>query len=257
VGYKLDRANLLEQANPERNSDTMPASASTNPTPPRDGVLPEPMADAKQLTVPQAIKSERDMGSLKKGPIGPRSEAGKQRSSRNAFKSGIFAKVVVIPGESSAQYRSLLQKFREDWQPVGASEEFLVETITNIIWRLRRLYAAESAEIRRGREFVEWDERNRQAEEAEELGTHAGDASYLIDSESGLIHKIRNPVIVGRCLELLLELQRTIKTGDRDHEKVTAILQTLHGANDRLRSTLCQSYLEWSKIAMPEKNSQR
>jgi hypothetical protein len=223
----------MGQAVPEKNPDETLASASTNPISPQD-CTPLPL---------------RDLRSPKRGSTSPRSEAGKRRSSRNAFKHGIFAKVVVIPGESSARYRSLLKNLRDERQPEGATEEFLTEMIANIVWRLRRFYAAESAEIRRGREFIEWDERNRQTGEAEEIGTRVNEMSHLCDPESGLIWNVRNPVIVGRCLELLLELQREIKAAGFEGERDTAILKTIYGTNDHLRKTPYQSYIEWAETS--------
>ena len=186
------------------------ASTSTNPTPQQDGA-PVQLHDVDQSIVPEADKAGRDVQSTKKGSTGPRSESGKRRSSRNAFKHGFFAKVVVLPWESSAKYRSLLESLRDEKQPVGPTEEFQVATIANTMWRLQRLYAADSAEIRRGREFLEWDERRRQTLEADEIGAKSGDAPDLLNPEPGLIWKIRNPVIHGRCLELLLDLQRKIR----------------------------------------------
>src|SRR5712692_2098852 len=39
---------------------------------------------------------------------GPRTELGKQRSSQNAIKHGIFSEVTVLKGESRAKYQALL-----------------------------------------------------------------------------------------------------------------------------------------------------
>jgi hypothetical protein len=57
---------------------------------------------------------------------------------------------------------------------------------------------------------------------------------------------IRNPLVLERCLELLLELQREIKSGAFKHKSDTAILETLYGRNKHLRETLYQSYLVWA-----------
>jgi hypothetical protein len=246
----------MGRAVPEKNSDETLASASTNPTPQQDGAT-EALRDDKESILPGAAKAQNDVRSHKGGSTGPRSEAGKRRSSRNAFKHGIFAKVILVPGESIAMYRLLLGELRDGWQPEGAFECFLTEMIASNIWRLRRHHAAESAEIRRGREFVKWDEQSRQTEDAERIGTMSGDASHLVDPELGLIWEIRNPIILGQCLELLLELQREIKAGDFEYEIGAAILQKLYGTNVHLRETLYQSYLEWTEAGKLEPKSQR
>jgi hypothetical protein len=50
---------------------------------------------------------------------GPITKRGKQRSRRNAVKHGIFAKVVLLKDEPSAQFDSLLQGFQNDFRPEG------------------------------------------------------------------------------------------------------------------------------------------
>ena len=157
------------------------ASVSTNPTPPQDG-SPEALCEDKQVIVPEVVKAGDDAQSPKTGSTGPRSKAGKLRSRQNALQHGIFAQVVLVPGESRSKHRLVLKNLRIEWQPKGATEEFLVETIANIMLRLRRVYIAESAEIRRSREFLDWDKRQSQAGEADEIGTKTADISKLLDS---------------------------------------------------------------------------
>jgi hypothetical protein len=83
---------------------------------------------------------------------GPRSEHGKLTSSCNSVKHGVFSKAVLVKGESLAEYGRLLTGLREYFQPVGAFEDLLVEKIATIIWRLRRMLSAESAEIQKAQE---------------------------------------------------------------------------------------------------------
>jgi hypothetical protein len=244
----------MEQEIPDQELDETLASASISPTP-RQAGGPVQLHDVEQSIVPEADKAGRDEQSTKKGSTGPRSEAGKRRSSRNSLKNGFFAKDIVIPGESSAKYRSQLQNLRDDWQPEGATEEFLVGIIANTMWRLKRHSAADRAEIRRGREFLECDARSRQTWEADEFGGKAGDAPDLLNPEPGLIWKIQNPIVLDRCLELLLGLQRKIKARGFEHNRNTAILETLYGTNKHLRETLYQSYLGWAETAKLKEQS--
>jgi hypothetical protein len=69
---------------------------------------------------------------------GPRSLAGKQRSRRNALKSGLFAKIVLAKGESSAVYEALRKGLFKDRQPQGATETEVVKHIVATLWRMRR-----------------------------------------------------------------------------------------------------------------------
>jgi hypothetical protein len=246
----------MEHKNLDRSLDRELASASIIPISQQDDASLA-MRDEKQSIIPEAVEDGSDVRSLDEGSTGPRSKVGKRRSSQNAFKHGIFAKVVLIPGESRAKYRSLLKNLQEDWQPEHTTEEFLVEMIANIMWHLRRLYAAEGAEIRRSREFLDWDKWQSQAGEAEEIGTKSGDASQLFDPEPGLIWKIQNPIILNRCLELLWGLQDEIKAGGFDRNANSKILETIYGTGKHLRKTLHQSYLEYSETAELGEEGQR
>jgi hypothetical protein len=68
------------------------------------------------------------------------------------LKHGLFAiEVVIRTGdgkESVAEFKRLLQEFREKLQPVGILEETLVERIVVCIWRLKRVARCEAGEIR-------------------------------------------------------------------------------------------------------------
>ena len=170
---------------------------------------------------------------------GPRTQQGKQRASRNAIKFGIFSTVVILPGESRAEYDRLLARLWEAWQPQGAREEVEVEKMAIATWRQRRLFLAESAEIRKSIEFVESDQRDREHEEAERIVSR----STLLDRH-GLIREIRNPEIFEYCLESLNDLKKNIVTRGFKQDEDDRILTIVYGrwAEFRLRGNLYDSY---------------
>ncbi len=69
---------------------------------------------------------------------GPRSAAGKARSSKNALRHGLTAQSLVVPGENAADFESLLEAFHTSLQPADAVEEALVFQIAAGQWRLQR-----------------------------------------------------------------------------------------------------------------------
>jgi hypothetical protein len=81
-----------------------------------------------------------------KGSGGPRTKRGKNRSSRNAVKHGIFS-AVVLPEESPKMYRDILHAFCDYIKPNDRAEEILVDKLAANIWRSKRLILAESAEV--------------------------------------------------------------------------------------------------------------
>jgi hypothetical protein len=75
---------------------------------------------------------------------GPRTAAGKQRSSLNALRHGLTGHIVVLPTEDQAAYQIHLRRFVDQFQPKGALEEQLVQSLGDTTWRLNRVPATEA-----------------------------------------------------------------------------------------------------------------
>src|SRR5713226_3661792 len=88
---------------------------------------------------------------------GPRTPQGKEKSKLNALKHGLLSKAVLLKGESRAEYQALLNGLQDDLQPQGKLETVLVENLTALFWRKRRLFQAENAAISEKMEFTKRD----------------------------------------------------------------------------------------------------
>lgn len=75
---------------------------------------------------------------------GPRTEAGKKRSSLNALRHGLTSQVVVLPHEDLAAYAAFTAGFHQDLQPKNLIETQLVQSLADTQWRLNRCAALES-----------------------------------------------------------------------------------------------------------------
>jgi len=84
---------------------------------------------------------------------GPRTDAGKKRSRRNALKHGIFSKRLILDGELRADLEKLHRDLREYYQPQGAAEKILVEKLAIDLLRESRAIEAEHAIIARSPAF--------------------------------------------------------------------------------------------------------
>ena len=78
------------------------------------------------------------------GSTGPRSAAGKARSSMNALKTGIYSKSLTIPGEDPAHLDTLLQEYVQRYRPALPEQRDQVDILVRSTWTLRRLTAAEA-----------------------------------------------------------------------------------------------------------------
>ncbi len=84
---------------------------------------------------------------------GPRTEEGKQISSQNAFKHGLFStKVFLLPGESQEEYDKLIYRYTREYNPKGVTEEDLVNYLAQTEWRRRRIPSLEHDAIMRSLE---------------------------------------------------------------------------------------------------------
>jgi hypothetical protein len=75
---------------------------------------------------------------------GPTTTTGKSNSRYNALKHGINAKQQIMFNESAEDLAELAAEYHELYSPADAVERFLVDTLVNNEWRLRRLRKVEA-----------------------------------------------------------------------------------------------------------------
>src|SRR5260370_37498432 len=75
---------------------------------------------------------------------GPRTEAGKQRSSLNALRHGLTGQTVVLPSDDLVAYQCHCKGFLDQYQPKNPTEVQLTQTIADLSWRLNRVNAIET-----------------------------------------------------------------------------------------------------------------
>ena len=75
---------------------------------------------------------------------GPRSEEGKQRSSRNAIRHGLTAETVLEPLEDPEDYKLFEEAIAAEYDGESAVERELVLRLASLLWRLRRASSIEA-----------------------------------------------------------------------------------------------------------------
>lgn len=76
---------------------------------------------------------------------GPKTEAGKVASSRNALKTGAYSSMAVIPGESEVDFRELHEEFLASFKPSDVAESSMVRELAVLTWKKLRLERLEQA----------------------------------------------------------------------------------------------------------------
>jgi hypothetical protein len=127
---------------------------------------------------------------------GPRTQAGKERSKRNAIKHGLRSEDVVLPTEDPRAFQEHLEAWVEDWQPPSMARQHLVEQAAVASWRLKRCVRLETARITRRAEdaYKQWAEDEAAGVEAEAKRLDvdpAGALDELTASRAGVDRLIR------------------------------------------------------------------
>src|SRR6266849_6001973 len=75
---------------------------------------------------------------------GPKTEAGKMRSSLSAYRHGLTGQTIILPAEDLDAYQDVTRTFFNDYKPVGTLEKHLVQFLADTSWRLHRVLALEN-----------------------------------------------------------------------------------------------------------------
>lgn len=85
---------------------------------------------------------------------GPRTEAGKRHSSRNAITHGLTSRTAVLPSEDPAEYHRHLRSFHDEYHPATPTENQLVEELATVAWRLNRIPQLEADALSRAQSLA-------------------------------------------------------------------------------------------------------
>ena len=76
---------------------------------------------------------------------GPRTEAGKAASRRNALDHGLRAEELLLDGEDPALFEAMRTELLAEFEPEGSLEHIYAERLVMLFWRLGRQLAFEPA----------------------------------------------------------------------------------------------------------------
>src|SRR5437868_1015 len=147
-----------------------------------------------------------------KKSTGPTSPEGKAVSRLNALKSGIYAESAINRHEDPDELDALTAAFLLEFQPVGANQLALVDTLVSAEWTQRRLRRVE-AEL--------WNHR------VEALDDNLTRAQYMDDS---IQHRWPLGQAYHGTLDTFNRIQRRIDATNRLYLRTLKVLQDLQSA---------------------------
>ena len=194
------------------------------------------MASRKQLEANRA-NSRRSTG--------PRSVAGKARSRMNSRKHGLTASTLVIAGEDPSEFEKLRAELMEEHGPQTALECELVERLSGLLWRLRRVPYFEAA-IMNARQ-VEVEER----ESLDRLiAVRRGEVSEEMSDEEWSVRVGRALITDGEYNDALGKLARHETTLMNAFTKTLQMVLLLQRERSQKRETVIVE-----AVALPPKES--
>ncbi|HEY7211078.1 MAG TPA: hypothetical protein VH477_12450 [Bryobacteraceae bacterium] len=96
------------------------------------------LAARNRQNVRMSPRSINEAKTQKNGSTGPKTEAGKRRSSQNAFRHGLYSKQILLPHEDPEEFERLQAGLIEEHQPSTLTERLLVEEMAQNYWRIQR-----------------------------------------------------------------------------------------------------------------------
>jgi hypothetical protein len=140
--YFWSQMSKINSAEPRASASGGFASSthSSASVPAADVASPVPQ-DFSRIT-PAQLAANRANAQLS---TGPRTSTGKARASKNAVKSGLTGRTVLLPSDDVDEYAAFLAEWQHDLAPVGQAECELVQSIADCHWRMRRIRALEFA----------------------------------------------------------------------------------------------------------------
>ena len=148
---------------------------------------------------------------------GPRTEAGKHRSSINALSHGLTAKTAVLPSEDADQYQQHCRNFFDDFHPANSAETELVQELADTSWRQRRIPLMEAELLTRAM--------NPPSDEAA-IAFDIVDAHRLIATLG--LHSARLSRQFQKALDALRDLQEDRLRNERHELREAAALLEFH-----------------------------
>src|SRR5260370_11120740 len=101
------------------------------------------MLDTSTNEQPLTNRAETNRENAQKS-TGPRTEAGKQRSSLNALRHGLTGQTVVLPSDDLIAYQRHCQQLHDQYHPKNPMEAQLTQAVADLSWRLNRITALET-----------------------------------------------------------------------------------------------------------------
>ena len=127
---------------------------------------------------------------------GPKSKKGKEKSAQNAVVHGLYSDRLFLDSqylqEDKQEFERLHESLREELNPAGVTQEYLVHKIASIFWRMRRLIGAETSYVNAQMENIKSDWNYKCL--VRELVKGAVDENYQVEEDDDYQRYVQNEI---------------------------------------------------------------
>jgi hypothetical protein len=127
---------------PETESPDVEEIASATAAPDIEAVLPEFPATQPQPISPARLAANHANAQFS---TGPKTETGKANSSKNALKTALTGRTVLLPSDDADRYERHLAAYQKAYRPLGERELEMVQSLADTTWRIDRIPGIEEA----------------------------------------------------------------------------------------------------------------
>ena len=120
-----------------------------------------------------------------KKSTGPKSLAGKRRSSLNSIKHGLYGEKIAIIGENIDEINDIIERLVKELKPAGINQEIIVSKMVDLAIRLRRIPLLEAGVL--NQEMQEYEADKYKEAVAEVVG--GGDKKTMMLSSNVIVRK--------------------------------------------------------------------
>ncbi|MGP0071180.1 MAG: hypothetical protein ACLPWF_04515 [Bryobacteraceae bacterium] len=106
--------------------------------------IPVPIANSQPRIANRANRAAVNRANALRS-TGPRTAAGKQRSSLNAVTHGLTSRSPILATEDPVAYQQHCRQFFDEYQPATPTESHLTQELADTAWRLNRVPVLEAA----------------------------------------------------------------------------------------------------------------
>jgi hypothetical protein len=157
---------------------------------------------------------------------GPSTPTGRKKVAMNALKHNFCGQTCIILDHEIEDYGRHFESFRKEFRPVGPSEEFLVQSLSELTWTTQQIRAAAASKMSLGGNRLDPRSEAAPTPEISDAIAKAANLSEILPNLNTLgIYEARKTRLFIATRRELVEIQTARKAHEREEMALAAALR--------------------------------